>query len=362
MALNPNRLSTNLLVTALVIVMVWFMPWLDRKICSRLEVSLSDGVSSNPNADRILHLRKILLYALFCLYLAMIAYVAFFSRAAEDEYVVHVNLYEDLASSIHIDFGILGLIHSIFTEGISEAMSHVRVSTTTHIKQVYMNICMFIPMGYLLPYISDKFRRHPRRSTLAACFFISLAVENLQLITRRGYYDVDDLFSNVIGGYIGVLLYMSVAYVLIHEDWKDELKAVHIWKRSSRKKALYRFAGRIHFPRTTVCGTERDPILDFYANVLGMRLASVIEDKDDGETNYLFQFGKNQLEVRCVKGEDVPPAQAVTIACNNSEYMRKRLIKNGVAVSEYRPDPYTGLRTFSIPGPDNVTVTVIEEY
>ena len=361
MIFNPNSLEVNIYVTVLVIIMVWFLPWLDRKVCTKLGVSLDDKLSKNPNADRILHIRKYLLYLMFGVYLFLIAYVAFFSRNAAEEYTVHVNLYEDLAKSIHIDFGILGLIHSIFTEGFSTAMSHVKLNSTTHISQVYMNICMFIPMGYLLPYVFDRFRLHPRRSTLLACILISLTIENIQLVTKLGYYDVDDLFSNILGGYIGVLLYMAVAYTLTHDDWKEELKAKHIWRRSASKKALYRFASRTSFPRTTIFGEEGEPLLDFYAAKLGMRLASVIENKETGETDYLFEFGKNQLEIRCLKDEAIPSKQSITIACNNSEYIRKRILKSGVEVSEYMSDPYSGLRTFQVYGPDNVAVTIIEE-
>ena len=361
MGFDPNSLKTNILVTALVIVMVWILPWIDRKICAKLGVSLTDGVSSNPKADRLLHVRKFLLIAMFGLYLLLLCYVAFFSRSASEEYQVHVDLYHDLASSIHIDLGILGFIKSVFTDGFSEAMSHVRISGTTHITQVYMNICMFIPMGYLLPYIFDWFRIHPRRRTMAACILATLAVENIQLMTKLGFYDVDDLFSNAIGGYIGVLLYLSVAYVLTHDEWKEDLKALRIWKRSAKKKPFYRYAGRTNFPRATVYGEEGEPLLDFYASKLGMRLASVIENKDAKETDYLFEFGKNQVEIKCLEEEKIPSKQNLTIACNRSEYLRKKLIKQGLEVSDYAADPYTGLRTFNIQGPDNVTVTVIEK-
>ena len=53
-------------------------------------------------------------------------YVAFFSRSAAADYLVHISLYEDLANAIKIDFGILGLLKVLFTEGLSAAMAHVR--------------------------------------------------------------------------------------------------------------------------------------------------------------------------------------------------------------------------------------------
>ena len=117
MALNANSLSTNLLVTALVLVMVFLLPWADRKICKKLGLSLTGGVSKNPNADTLLRLRTVLLYAAFGAYLLVFCWLVFFSRAASDDYQVHVSLFEDLGHSIRIDLGFLGIIRSIFTEG-----------------------------------------------------------------------------------------------------------------------------------------------------------------------------------------------------------------------------------------------------
>ena len=68
-----------------------------------------------------------------------------------------------MANSIKIDFGVLGFIVSIFRDGLNEALNHVRVTHVEEISQVYLNVCMFIPMGYLLPYIFDWFRKDLRR-------------------------------------------------------------------------------------------------------------------------------------------------------------------------------------------------------
>ena len=61
MAFDPNSVSTNIFVTVLTLVMVFALPFADRKICGKLGVSLNDGVSSNPDADKLLHLRKYIL-------------------------------------------------------------------------------------------------------------------------------------------------------------------------------------------------------------------------------------------------------------------------------------------------------------
>ena len=51
-----NNLTTVICVTAMVAVMVLMLPWLDRKSSSRLGLNLHGGLSSNPDADRLLRM------------------------------------------------------------------------------------------------------------------------------------------------------------------------------------------------------------------------------------------------------------------------------------------------------------------
>ena len=115
---------TEIAVTIMMFVMVFLMPLTDHIICSKLGISLRDGVSENPNADHLLHIRKIILVAIFMLYLAMLGYVAFFSRSAAKDYLLHISFYEDLNNSIKIDYGILELIKIFFCQVKAEFAVH----------------------------------------------------------------------------------------------------------------------------------------------------------------------------------------------------------------------------------------------
>ena len=69
------------------------------------------------------------------------------------------------------------------------------------------NLLAFLPMGYFLP----KLFRAQRRFWLflfTVTLFICL-VELLQLVTRRGALDVDDLLLNLPGACLGWLLWKS---------------------------------------------------------------------------------------------------------------------------------------------------------
>ena len=72
------------------------------------------------------------------------------------------------------------------------------------ILNVVGNVVAFIPFGYFLPRLF-KYRIKFIRAALMT-FDLSLAIEIIQLLTRVGSLDVDDLFLNTIGGVIGYIL------------------------------------------------------------------------------------------------------------------------------------------------------------
>ena len=67
------------------------------------------------------------------------------------------------------------------------------------------NVLGFMPFGILLPVLSDRLRRPV--SVILLGFAMSLMVETIQLVTRVGIFDVDDLILNTLGAGIGYLLF-----------------------------------------------------------------------------------------------------------------------------------------------------------
>ena len=70
------------------------------------------------------------------------------------------------------------------------------------------NVFAFSPLGFFLPCLNEKYRNILRIILLG--FEFSLTVELLQLITRAGIFDVDDLFMNTLGAAIGYVVYLIV--------------------------------------------------------------------------------------------------------------------------------------------------------
>ena len=63
------------------------------------------------------------------------------------------------------------------------------------------NIVMFLPLGFLLPELWQRFRRFLPCVGMVA--LMMTCVELIQLFTLRGFCEVDDVLLNVLGGAIG---------------------------------------------------------------------------------------------------------------------------------------------------------------
>ena len=83
------------------------------------------------------------------------------------------------------------------------------------------NIFAFSPFGFMLPILNSR-KRGILYVTLVS-FEFSLFIELIQLITKVGSYDVDDMIMNTIGGVIGYIIY-RICYF--------------IWKRRSGKHGV----------------------------------------------------------------------------------------------------------------------------
>lgn len=78
------------------------------------------------------------------------------------------------------------------------------------------NILMLLPLGILLPLCFRK-PDTPKKIALIG-FIVSLLIEVTQLITTRGYFEIDDLFHNTLGALIGAFIGCSAAKWIYSDD------------------------------------------------------------------------------------------------------------------------------------------------
>lgn len=77
--------------------------------------------------------------------------------------------------------------------------------------EALMNVVTFVPLGFLLGYSSNRIKWW---KVLLLGGIMSLGIEVLQFILKRGYAEFDDVFHNVLGCMIGFGLYEVVDKII----------------------------------------------------------------------------------------------------------------------------------------------------
>lgn len=84
-------------------------------------------------------------------------------------------------------------------------------NTPRAMSYVIENIIMMIPLGFLVPILWKRI--HTVWRCLAVGFLTSLAIEIFQFISERGYFQTDDIITNVFGTLIGYGMYLCIRKV-----------------------------------------------------------------------------------------------------------------------------------------------------
>lgn len=77
--------------------------------------------------------------------------------------------------------------------------------------QIMWNVCLFMPLGGLLPCVFPPLRKGAWKTVLI-CLVLSLCIEFVQYFTGR-IADADDVICNTLGGVFGRALYTVAAWI-----------------------------------------------------------------------------------------------------------------------------------------------------
>uniref|UniRef100_UPI003FEF2A77 VanZ family protein n=1 Tax=Lachnospira sp. TaxID=2049031 RepID=UPI003FEF2A77 len=133
---------------------------------------------------------KAVMKLLFIIYMCVLVYVVFFAeamgRTPQDGYVYNLTPLKEIKR---------------FMKYIWDNDALGRAARLN----IFGNIIAFIPFGIYLPYTSES--KLGFISTVLYTFSLSLTIELVQLITKVGSCDVDDIILNALGGVIGYILW-----------------------------------------------------------------------------------------------------------------------------------------------------------
>ena len=133
--------------------------------------------------------RSLLKWVCFLAYLLFLGYLLFYSagfdRVEHEDYRYNLVLFQEIGRYYY--YGIRSGNWNLF------------------ILNVLGNIVVFMPIGMFLPSLFSRCKNIFFTTILS--LELSLCVELVQLITKVGSFDVDDLLLNTLGGVCGFIVY-----------------------------------------------------------------------------------------------------------------------------------------------------------
>lgn len=148
---------------------------------------------------------RLISWILFIIYLVMMVYFLFFSemlgRTPSDTY--HYNL-------------------KPFTEIQRYITYYRRLGSFYVLLNIVGNVLCFMPLGFVLPVLSYKNRSIFKVTFM--CVLCSVTVELIQLISKLGSCDVDDVILNTSGGILGYICFAICMFIFRHRTGKNNKK------------------------------------------------------------------------------------------------------------------------------------------
>ena len=133
--------------------------------------------------------RQLLLYALSIGYVVIIIGATFLSRF-QDSFIYNEELNLNLFSSYREAY------HNINVDLVKNKL----------FRNLILNIMLFIPVGFLLPFYSDKLRKMYKVVLMG--FVATLTIELTQHFNDYGVFEIDDIFNNTLGTLLGYCCFM----------------------------------------------------------------------------------------------------------------------------------------------------------
>ena len=150
------------------------------------------------------HRIRIVSWILFCVYLVLMVYFLFFceqmGRIPRDSYRYNLVPFAEIKRYVRY----------------AQKMGRMLV-----LLNLAGNVICFMPFGFVIPVLTVRYRGTCKMVLLS--FLASLLVETIQLLSKLGSFDVDDIMLNTLGGLLGYLLFCICNGIL------------HMWNRRGKR-------------------------------------------------------------------------------------------------------------------------------
>lgn len=142
---------------------------------------------------------RLLFAVVLILYILSVLVITIGARSYDNETAINLiplNSYKKMFAPV---------IDGLIANGMRGALDRLKWVDYASRSSVVLNIFLFVPFGYLCPLCIKKLDMWHKILLVGIGF--SVFIEFTQLITHRGWFDVDDIIHNGLGTFIGWLCY-----------------------------------------------------------------------------------------------------------------------------------------------------------
>lgn len=151
------------------------------------------------NHETINRTNQLLMRILTALYALVLVFVLFVGKGAgansDWSFVSYVKAYTNL-----VPFATLA--------EYARRLAADTINVETVVYNDLGSIALFVPLGVIIPFFFEKLGKLWRCAT--ASLGVSFVIELLQLVLRRGSFDVDDMILNVVGAAVGYVIFFAL--------------------------------------------------------------------------------------------------------------------------------------------------------
>ena len=129
------------------------------------------------------------------------------------------------------EYGLLGIINFVPIKETIATFTHSEAGAMNSIRNIIGNIIAFIPLGFFIPLLFDKFNNY--KKVIKVGILSSLAIEITQLFVGSNVCDIDDIIYNTLGAIAGFLCFKTFEKIIIKIKIKDKIDKIRDFETSN---------------------------------------------------------------------------------------------------------------------------------
>lgn len=135
-------------------------------------------------------------YGILIVYIAANLYETLLFRTMGETSVIKTELFWSYRKALNMPDGLMSLINGT-----------VKIKRPDLWEAILLNILLYIPLGYLLPFVFERLKGWQVVLIAIGC---SVLTEIIQLVFHLGCFEFDDIINNALGSIMGLAVYLCV--------------------------------------------------------------------------------------------------------------------------------------------------------